>query len=97
MYSGNLINDLCAMVERVLASIASPSRTEAQCNLPSPQSHSDSCVCRGASLEPEQFPQALRLRAADGDLGLLLVIHPQLVRTLEPGHDFADVIDVHEE
>lgn len=93
MYSGNLINDLCATVERVQASIGAASRKEAQSNLPSPNPRWDSCSRSGGS-ESEQLPQTFGLRAADGNLGLLLVVHTQLVRTLEPGHDLADAIDI---
>ena len=35
--------------------------------------------------------------AADGDLGLLAVVHAELVAGLEPGNDFADVMDVDDE
>src|SRR5215469_9448221 len=48
------------------------------------------------SLEPEEFPQALRLGTADRNLGLFFVVHPQLVGTLKPRHDLADAIDVDE-
>jgi len=37
------------------------------------------------------------LGAADWNLRLLFVVHAQLVGAFEPGHDFADVIDVYEE
>ena len=46
---------------------------------------------RNSSLSPP------RLRAAYRHLGLLLVIHPQLVAALEPRHHFLDVVDVHHE
>ena len=49
------------------------------------------------SLQIDEFAQTLGLGAADGDFGLLLVIHAQLVGTLEPGDDLADVIDIDEE
>ena len=45
-------------------------------------------------LQIEQLPQPLGLRAAYGNLGLLLVVHAQLVAGLEPRHHFADVVDV---
>ncbi len=45
-------------------------------------------------LEPEQFAQPLGLSAADGNLGLLFVVHSKLVGTFEPGNDFADAVDV---
>src|SRR5579863_3307577 len=50
-----------------------------------------------AGLEVEQLAKALGLGAADGDLGLLLVVHAQLVAGLEPGHDFADLVDIDDE
>ena len=54
-------------------------------------------ACRTQNLsESEQFPQALRLSPAHGYLGLLLVVHAELVRAFEPGHHFADVVDVHQ-
>ena len=86
MYTGTLINDLLDTVERV-------------CN-----SAVDSLAATGPETKgwrtggskPEQFSQSLGLGSADRDLGLLFVVHPQLVRTLEPGHDFADTVDIHE-
>ena len=50
-----------------------------------------------AELEVEELAEALGLGAADGDLGLLAVVHAELVAGLEPGHDLADVLDVDEE
>src|SRR5258706_7868908 len=47
------------------------------------------------SLQSKQFAQALGLRAGDGNLRLLLVVHAQLVAALEPRHHFLDAIDVH--
>ena len=47
-------------------------------------------------LESEQFTQTLCLGPADGNLALLFVIHAQLVRTLEPGHNLANPVYVHE-
>src|SRR5580658_4273629 len=44
--------------------------------------------------EVEQLPQAASLRAAHRNLCLFLIVHAQLVGTFEPGHNFADVIDV---
>ena len=45
-------------------------------------------------LESEEFAQALGLGPADGNFSLLFVVHPQLVRALEPGDDFLDAVDV---
>ena len=51
----------------------------------------------GSTLQLEQLPEPLGLRAADGDLRLLLVVHAQLVAGFEPGHHFADLVDVDHE
>ena len=40
-------------------------------------------------LQSEEFAQAFGLSPADGNFGLFLVVHAQLVGTLEPGDDFA--------
>ena len=48
-------------------------------------------------LQPEKFSKTFGLGAADGDFALLLVVHAQLVGTLEPGDDFFDAIDIHQE
>lgn len=47
-------------------------------------------------LKIKQFAQALGLSAADRHFGLFLVVHAELVRALEPRHNFADAVDVHE-
>jgi hypothetical protein len=48
------------------------------------------------TLKSEEFPQSLGLRTADWNLALLLIIHAQLVRTLEPGHNLANAVDIHQ-
>src|ERR1700734_1122574 len=48
-------------------------------------------------LEVEELAEALGLGAANGDFGLLGVVHAELVAGLEPGYDLADVLDVDEE
>ena len=88
MYSGTLIDDLFAAVERVQNSAAARQikPTEAY-----------TAASRTANLsKPEQFPQSLRLSPAHGYLGLLLVVHAQLVGTLEPGNHFANAVDIHQ-
>jgi len=37
------------------------------------------------------------LGAADGDFGLFAVVHAEQVAGFEPGHDFADVVDIDDE
>jgi hypothetical protein len=63
MHSGTLINDLFAVVERV--EMFAKRRLGAAA----------SAQCS----ESEQFPQPFGLSAADRNLGLLLVVHAQLV------------------
>src|SRR6266540_6814281 len=47
--------------------------------------------------QTEQLAQPPCLGAAHRDLGLLAVIHADLVAALEPGHHFLDAIDVDQE
>jgi len=49
---------------------------------------------RRRDLKSEEFAKPLGLGAADRNLGLLLVVHPQLVRALEPRDDFPNTINV---
>ena len=106
MYSGTLINDLFAAVERV-ENAAPPLRIEypdasssigrpSIAGTPDVEPQADVCDCSGEISESEQLPQALGLSPAHGYLGLLLVVHAQLVGTLEPGNNFADTVDVHQ-
>ena len=48
------------------------------------------------NLKPEQLPQSLGLSPADWNLALLFIVHAQLVRTLEPGHDFPNAVNIHQ-
>jgi hypothetical protein len=100
LYTGTLIKDLYASVERAEQGVASRSdkalyqptaariKTEPACRL--------NCHQESRTSEPEKFPQPLGLSAADWNLALLLIVHAQLVRTLEPGHDFSNPIDIHQ-
>ena len=47
-------------------------------------------------LQIQQLPQPSRLGAADGDFGLLAVVHLQLIGAFEPGDHFFDAVDVDE-
>src|SRR5580693_872604 len=101
MYSGTLINDLFAAVER-----AHPERTHLELAHAKPacadsrslgvEPHADACHCASQSSQPEQFPQPPGLSPADWNLCLFLVVHAQLVRALEPRNDFADAVDVYQ-
>src|SRR5579863_3275908 len=94
VYTGTLIDDLFAVVERAETSARLP-RLQST-NPRAPQTSSDNFGVRKGRSESEQFPQTLGLSPADGNLGLFLVVHAQLVGTLEPGHDFADAVHVYE-
>jgi hypothetical protein len=93
MYTGTLIEGLLDIADRV----ATAARVGEPRNIGStPQSESAFGVeDSGARLESEELAQPFGLSAADRDLSLLLVVHSQLVRALEPGHDFPDTVDVH--
>jgi hypothetical protein len=86
MYSGKLIDDLFALAERAQAA----SRTSGA------EPQAKACTCIKETSESEQFAQSLRLSPADWYLGLLLIVHAQLVRALEPRNNFADSVDVHQ-
>jgi hypothetical protein len=101
MHSGTLINDLFALVDRVRAKRLRAARAHADARasdaeLQSSQPHARDSQCSWESSEPKQFPQPLGLGPADRDLGLLLVVHPQLVRALEPRDHFANAVDVYQ-
>src|SRR6478609_593087 len=49
-----------------------------------------------AALQSEQFPQPLSLGAAHRNFSLFLIIHTQLIRTLEPGNNFFDSINIYQ-
>jgi hypothetical protein len=89
MYTGTLIRDLLLAADRVRDAL------RGQGTRSSSENNSESLPAE-LRLESEQFTQALGLGAADGNLGLFLIVHPQLVGTFEPGDDFADAVDVHE-
>ena len=89
MYTGTLIHDLLIVADRVRNSLRHQG-TISFSGMPS------EAMAIEPGSEPEKFAQALGLGAADGNLGLFLIVHPQLVGTFEPGDDFADAVDVHE-
>jgi hypothetical protein len=95
MHSGKLINELFALVETIQNS-AKLSRTQ---NADSRLSRADlqaDLFCSRETSESEKFPQSLGLSPADRYLGLLFIVHSQLVRALEPGNDFADAVNIHQ-
>jgi hypothetical protein len=92
IYTGTLISDLVDLVERAekAAGWQGLKAKNAQVKIAGED------YFRQERSETEQFSQTSGLSAADGNLGLLLVVHPQLVGTLEPGHNLTDAVDVHE-
>jgi len=98
MYTGTLINDLFATVERVRDSYRSCSESEGPRSFGvesngAPSNYSAFDYGKRSS-EPEQLPQPFGLSAADRNLGLLLIVHAELIRALEPRNDLADAVDV---
>ena len=96
MYTGTLINDLLDTVDRICNGYASLQKQSATSCIESAYDSGPAAVWETRNSEAEKFTQPLGLGATDRNLGLLLVVHPQLVRTLEPGDHFADTVDVHE-
>jgi hypothetical protein len=74
MYTGTLISDLFAVVERAeqFSRRMEQARVE-QTKLPIGEAI---CECRTGALQTEKLPQSLCLRPADRNLGLLLIVHP---------------------
>src|SRR5271165_3755389 len=96
MYTGTLITDLFSEVERA-ERFARRSLSEAEkAPTPGAAAEPNGDYNRKKTSETEQFPQAPGLSPADRNLGLLLIIHAQLVRAFEPGDNFTDAIDVHQ-
>ena len=88
MYTGTLIKDLLSTVEKAEKSAAARQFEYQQLGIePSDDGG-------GEDLQSEQLAQPLGLSAADRNLSLLLVIHPELVGALKPWDDFANSIDV---
>lgn len=109
MYSGMLINDLFAMAERAAVNhnrihgsaverhVLPQARAESLGIGSTAGGEAQATSCHGGhSLEPEQLPQPFGLSPADWNLGLLLVIHAQLVRALEPRDDFSNAVGIHQ-
>jgi hypothetical protein len=97
MHKGTLIDELLAAVERAETRVAEHPSDPPHFSTPRVEpGNNDFCYCKREGLQSEEFPQALSLRTADGDLRLFLVVHPQLVRTLEPGNDFTNAVDIHQ-
>jgi len=91
MYSGTLIQDLLAAVEKAEQLVA----RQASDRL-APGAGDSNRLNRKEKSHPEQFAQSLGLRPADRHLGLFLVIHPELVGALEPGNHFPDPVDIYQ-
>ena len=96
-HDGKLIKDLMAAVEK--AEQAASLNSAADCS--AAFSNQDSTLEKNSQpagepigSEPEQLSQPLGLGPADRNLALLLIIHSQLVRTLKPGHNFANPVHI---
>jgi hypothetical protein len=64
----------------------------------SPMMHrGGSQVAQSERSESKEFAQTLGLGAADRYFSLFLVVQAQLIRALEPGNDFLDPVNIHQE
>lgn len=96
MYTGTLINDLLGIVDRVCDAYESMQAQSAAISWIESTDHSGRRDRETQNSEAEKLTKSLRLGTTDRNLGLLLVVHPQLVRTLEPGDHLADSVNVHQ-
>ena len=99
LHKGTLIADLIASVEeaeRLVASRHEPAAERERPNLYSFAPCAEKVLRLPRESEPEQLPQPFGLSPADRYLALLLIIHAQLIRTLEPRYDLADTVDIHQ-
>jgi len=94
VYSGTLINDLIAIVEKTeRLSLTKPRDPAASISAADATTYEHAIKQQGS--QSEQFAKPLSLSPTDRYLSLLLVVHAQLVRALEPGNDLADAVDIH--
>src|SRR5215471_9675760 len=91
MYTGRLIDRLIETAERVQHTFGRRQEAADLENLGPAEEQVEDCSIASKS---EEFAKPLGLGAADRNLGLLLVVHPQLVRALEPRDDFPNTINV---
>jgi hypothetical protein len=93
MYEGTLIRDLFALVEGAERDVPTqPTDAESVAQLDKRIEE----VSASVPSQSEKLAEPFGLSAADRDLGLLLVVHAQLVGALEPGNHLADAVDVHD-
>jgi hypothetical protein len=105
LYTGTLIKDLFASVEKAEQAAVARSRqgltpqSMGAKNREATNTEAMDLANRGpggVTSEAEKLAQPFCLRPADWNLALLLIVHAQLVGALEPGDDFANTIDVHQ-
>ena len=97
VHNGSLITDLLASVEKAeRASVRQQETTVCEAESRGcPVSSVVKALHRPNRSQPEQLPQPFGLGPADRYLALLLIVHAQLIRALEPGHDLANPVDIH--
>jgi len=93
MYEGTLIRDLFALVEGTERNVRTkPTDAESVAQLGKQIAEASASI----PSQSEKLAEPLGLSAADRDLGLLLVVHAQLIGAFEPGDNFLDAIDVYQ-
>src|SRR5208283_3950555 len=96
MYTGTLITDLWAEVQRAEKLARRSASETAKTRSPQAAAEFNGEHRAKKALQAEQLPETPGLSPADRNLGLLLIIHAQLVRAFEPGDDFTDAINIHQ-
>ena len=96
MYTGTLILDLLNIVDRAEKASGWKGPSTQRSAAERKKQLGENVPDRFRNSESKQLAQPFGLSSADRNLSLLPVVHPKLVRTLEPGDDLADTIDVHE-
>ncbi len=58
--------------------------------------HAEDVSDQFSDSESKQLAQPLGLSSTDRNLGLLPIVHPELIGAFEPGNDLADTVDIHQ-
>ncbi len=98
MYTGTLILDLLDIVDRAEKVSGWKGLSSKRSSTPRKRhrKQEQNVPDEFQNSESKQLAQPLGLSSTDRNLGLLPIVHPELIRTFEPGDDLADTVDVHE-
>lgn len=98
MYTGTLILDLLDIVDRAEKASGWKGLSAKRSSTPRQRhrKHEESVPDEIQNSESKQLAQPLGLSSTDRNLSLLPIVHPELIRTFEPGDNLADTVDIHE-